>query len=163
VSSVTGATTSTLFDLEQRSGQPWNGWGSCRCWICWSRDGNPIGPCVADRVLLVSFKQIIQTPMIILIQLLALGAIALAAILALSLLQSQPKPPSPQSPRSRRPPSPRWASDATPFSSAVRRSDGNQEDELIQLLGGDRATAQRLIESAGSADRAIVQLLRDRR
>jgi hypothetical protein len=97
-----------------------------------------------------------------LIQLLALAAIALAAILALSLVQRSPQSSSP-SPRNRRPPSPSWnSSDAAPFSSTVRRS-ATQADELIQLLGGDRATAQRLIESAGSVDRAIAQLLRDRR
>jgi hypothetical protein len=33
---------------------------------------------------------------------------------------------------------------------------------LIGLLHGDRAQAQRLIQSAGSADRALHQLLRDR-
>lgn len=36
------------------------------------------------------------------------------------------------------------------------------ERKLIGLLHGDRAQAQRLIQSAGSADRALFQLLRDR-
>lgn len=36
-------------------------------------------------------------------------------------------------------------------------------DELTRLLNGDRAQAERLAEGAGSADRAIAQLLRDRR
>jgi hypothetical protein len=79
-------------------------------------------------------------------------------------------PPPPQS----RPPSPAWRSDSTPFSSTVRpttkpaapsRSSPRQsreEAELIRLLHGDREQAQRLIQSAGSADRALHQLLRDR-
>jgi hypothetical protein len=73
-----------------------------------------------------------------------------------------------------RPPSPAWRSDSTPFFSAVRpptkpaspsRSAPRQsqdEIKLIQLLHGDREQAKRLIQSAGSADRALHQLLRDR-
>jgi hypothetical protein len=37
------------------------------------------------------------------------------------------------------------------------------EEELVRLVGGDRRTARRLMKGAGSADRAIAQLLRDRR
>jgi hypothetical protein len=81
------------------------------------------------------------------------------------------KPPAKLPPG--RPPSPAWRSDTTPFSATVRsqstppppRSSGRQsadELKLIGLLHGDRAQAQRLIQSAGSADRALHQLLRDR-
>jgi hypothetical protein len=38
----------------------------------------------------------------------------------------------------------------------------SHELKLIGLLHGDRAQGQRLIQSAGSADRALHQLLRDR-
>jgi hypothetical protein len=40
---------------------------------------------------------------------------------------------------------------------------GSSFDELVGLCNGDRALARRLIDAAGSADRAIAQLLRDRR
>jgi hypothetical protein len=82
------------------------------------------------------------------------------------------KPPAKLPPG--RPPSPAWRSDTTPFSATVRpqttpspppRSSPRQsaaELKLIGLLHGNRDQAQRLIQSAGSADRALHQLLRDR-
>jgi hypothetical protein len=54
-----------------------------------------------------------------------------------------------------------WTS-ATTWTTTITPYDSN-EDELVRLLHGDRAQARRLIKVAGSADRAIAQLLRDRR
>ncbi len=82
------------------------------------------------------------------------------------------KPPATLPPG--RPPSPTWRSDTTPFSSTIRPqsppptpiprpvSQSADERKLISLLHGDREQAQRLIQSAGGADRALHQLLRDR-
>jgi hypothetical protein len=48
-----------------------------------------------------------------------------------------------------------WVTTTTPYDP--------REEELARLLNGDRAAARRLAKGAGSADRAIAQVLRDRR
>jgi hypothetical protein len=48
-----------------------------------------------------------------------------------------------------------WVTTTTPYDP--------REEELARLLNGDRAAARRLAKGAGGADRAIAQLLRDRR
>jgi hypothetical protein len=101
--------------------------------------------------------------MVALIQLLALAAIALALYLVLLLLRTRPTTYSPRR-------SFWWQLNHAWIErrSALREPDrpfrGDvRMDELISLCNGDRNTARRLADGAGSADRAIAQLLRDRR
>jgi hypothetical protein len=44
----------------------------------------------------------------------------------------------------------------------LKRKRADLTEELVKLLQGDRAAAQRLIRGAGSVERAIEELLRDR-
>jgi hypothetical protein len=63
--------------------------------------------------------------------------------------------------RRRYPPPPPPPPSSSPPPSSPLDDDGLEE--LARLLNGDRAAARRLAKGAGGADRAIAQLLRDRR
>lgn len=95
--------------------------------------------------------------------LVALGAIGLALWLLFGLARSSQRPRTPRR-------SFWWQFNHAwiELRSALREVDRPSRrdprmDELIALCHGDRNTARRLANGAGSADRAIAQLLRDRR
>jgi len=102
--------------------------------------------------------------MVALIQFLALAAIVLAVYLAYSLYRSVSRSTALRQARSfwwqfNQ----AWAAATSGFWTTTTTPCDPQEQELARLLNGDYAKARRLAKAAGSADRAITQLLRDRR